>query len=65
MKGCLPQAATGAAFALMFMLIIKIWADTPIVYKSWETQECVRVDDPAREHDCGNLPDKYEMVWVK
>lgn len=49
----------------LFFLIIKLWADMPIVYKSASSDECVRVDDPAGEHDCGNLPDKYELVWVQ
>lgn len=54
-----------ALWALLFFMLIKVWADTPIVYRSASSNECVRVDDPAKEHDCGNLPDKYELVWVK
>lgn len=61
----LGTAALYALGFLGFLWAIKVWADMPIVYKSWETQQCVRVDDPAREHDCGNLPEKYDLVWVK
>lgn len=41
------------------------WAEMPLVYKSWSTQKCVKVDDPAQVHTCANLPDQYELVWVK
>lgn len=54
-----------ALWMAFLFLLVKLWADTPLVYKSASSGECVRVDDPAQEHDCGNLPDKYELVWVK
>jgi hypothetical protein len=62
------RASTAALYLLgaaMFFWMIKIWADTPVVYKSWSTQECERVEDPAGEHDCGNLPEKYDLVWTE
>lgn len=64
-NGLLASAVLWAAIAALFFLAIKMWADTPIVYKSATTNECVQVDDPAGEHDCGNLPDKYELEWVQ
>lgn len=64
-NAALPSIALWAGIMLLFMWGIKVWADTPVVYKSWRSQECVRVDDPAKEHDCGNLPDKYDLVWVE
>lgn len=48
------------------------WMDQPAVYKSWSTQKCVKVDDPAQtvkgkpaRGTCANLPASYELVWVK
>lgn len=56
--------AVAAVVALFVWGFIR-WADTPIVYKSWSTQKCIKVDDPAREYSCANLPDRYELVWTK
>lgn len=64
-NGLLASAAIWGLIALLVFLAIKLWADTPIVYKSWKTQQCVRVVDPAEEHTCDNLPDKYELEWVE
>jgi len=64
-NGLLASAAIWGLIALLVFLAIKLWADTPIVYKSWKTQQCVRVVDPAEEHTCDNLPDKYELKWVE
>lgn len=64
-NGLLASAVLWAVIALLFLFAIKTWADTPIVYKSAATNECVRVDDPAGEHECGNLPSKYDLQWVE
>ena len=37
----------------------------PTVYESWETQKCVRVDDPDGRYTCQNLPTKYNHEWIK
>lgn len=64
-NGLLASAVLWVLIAMVFLFAIKTWADMPIVYKSASTNECVEVDDPAGEHDCGNLPDKYELEWVQ
>ncbi len=46
--------ATGAA-----------WADTPIVYTSWQTKKCVSVTSWGGVYSCNNLPRKYIHKWVK
>ena len=38
--------------------------DLPLVYRSWSTQECVRVE-PTSAGTCEDLPDKYQNVWVR
>lgn len=38
----------------------------PTVYKSYQTQECVRVEQMGgTPGDCSNLPDRYHHVWVQ
>lgn len=38
----------------------------PTVYKSYLTQECVRVEQiDGTPGDCSNLPDRYHHVWVE
>lgn len=64
----------GLALALLaspLALGLKIWADQPTVYKSWKTQKCVRVEDPANiaagkaPRTCKTLPTRYDLVWVE
>jgi len=64
-NGLLASAVLWFLGAMFVLWLIKLWADTPVVYKSWKTQQCVRVVDPAEEHTCDNLPDKYELEWVE
>ena len=64
MKAILSAVAV-AAIALLFAWCITVWADMPLVYKSWSTQECVKVEDPAGKYSCDNLPGRYELVWAK
>jgi len=52
-------------------LAVKRYLDAPVVFISWETKECVRVDDPAAKaqrrpaYTCSNLPETFESVWVR
>lgn len=56
----------GVLFIRQFAAVL----DQPVVHQSWSTKECVSVEDPAAEHEgrepwtCGNLPEKYQHVWV-
>lgn len=38
---------------------------TPVVEVSYTTGQCRAVYDPARRHDCANLPRRYYRVWTK
>ena len=38
--------------------------DGPVVYRSWSTKECVKVE-PETAGTCDDLPDLYEIVWVR
>ncbi len=51
------------ASALVWFVVFQI-TETPLVYRSWSTKECVRVE-PASAGDCDNLPDRYRTIWVK
>jgi hypothetical protein len=51
-----------AAFGIFFMFLTAI--NTPTVYKSWGTFECVKVR-PVKAGSCTQLPEKYSLVWVK
>lgn len=56
----------GCLFIQQFVEVL----DRPAVHQSWSTKECVRVDDPAAEHEgrkpytCDRLPERYQRVWV-
>lgn len=41
------------------------WASLPVVYTSWSTGQCERVEDPAGKHSCEALPKRYSNVWVR
>lgn len=61
-----------SAAALMVVVLVGLllfalytWAETPVVYTSAATNECVRVVDPAGRFSCDSLPIKYDHVWVE
>lgn len=61
--GCL---LLGCLFIRQFAEVL----DRPVVHQSWSTKECVRVEDPAAEHEgrepytCERMPERYQHVWV-
>ena len=55
------------AFVLA-LLAFALWAlyfaiTLPIVYSSYESGYCVRVDDVRAVYTCENMPRKYHHVW--
>lgn len=59
------MAVGGIAFWYGVVKLL-IWAITlPIVYESYSTRECVRVDDPEGVYSCENLPPKYNHEWTE
>lgn len=57
--------ALWGTLAVLLVLAFDNAMSLPTVYKSWSTQECLRVDDPEGKHDCGNLPEQYDLVWME
>lgn len=62
----------GFAFIAAAASALVHWLDRPEVHKSWATQQCIDVKDPAAaaagrktEWSCDNLPPRYELIWVK
>jgi hypothetical protein len=49
----------GMASAIVDMLSM------PVVYESYQSRRCTRVDDPAGKYDCWHLPPRYNHVWVE
>ena len=48
----------------VFKLVV--WAITlPVVYESYSTRECVRVDDPEGVYNCENMPTKFYHEWTE
>ena len=60
---------TEILFFVLFMSVFAIamsWSlDRPIVYRSWTTKECVRVDDPFDRYSCKDQPSSALTVWVR
>lgn len=53
-------------FALMLIVgacIVIFLFNRPIVYWSVSQDKCVRITDS--NYDCNNLPDTYEIVYIK
>lgn len=61
------RLTTVAVFAVIVIAFfgVKRALDTPIVYKSASTNECVKVDSPKGDVTCEKLPDTYDLVWVR
>lgn len=61
-------APSGFVAILVGGVLWALWDYTglPTVYKSYQTQECVRVEQmDGTPGDCSNLPDRYHHVWVQ
>ena len=76
MKGGIMLRQTIQSFLLTIVfslfVVFVIWqynryTQFPTVYKSWSTQECVRVKDYlGNRYDCGYEEGKrYHTVWMK
>lgn len=61
----LTDLALVAVLAALLIFALNSWASLPVVYKSVETNRCVRVDDPSGQYGCGNLPPRYDHQWVR
>lgn len=48
-----------------FGLFLINWANTPVVYFSFPKNTCVEVISPNPDHNCENIPEKYQHEWVK
>ena len=48
---------------VLFYQVLRI-LDEPMVFRSWSTQECVKVE-PESAGTCEDLPDRYGIVWVR
>lgn len=46
-------------------LILASTLDTPIVYKSNSTGQCVAWEDKDGKHSCDTMPSTYDLVWVE
>ena len=59
-------AAVGGVVFWYMAYRLFVWAVTlPVVYESYSTGECVRVDDPAGVYSCENMPTKFYHEWVQ
>ena len=57
--------------AVMFILLVALAVqvsnrkiETPTVYQSIKTGECVSVSSPNNSFSCNSLPDQYETVRI-
>ena len=67
MKNFLEGVVTliGLSLWLLFLwFVCERFLDIPLVYKSWSTQECVKLE-PESAGTCEDLPDEYQIVWVR
>jgi hypothetical protein len=51
--------------ALGIVRVIHFAASLPVVYESYTTGHCVRVDDPTGVYNCENMPHKFHHVWTQ
>jgi len=66
MKDFLYTCLSLFIISAVFTFAILVHADTPDVYVSHSTNECVKVINYTEElFSCENMPTKYNKVWVK
>ena len=67
MRNFLESVAISIVLFLCLLALVAAvvrFLDLPLVYRSWSTQECVKVE-PERAGTCEDLPDEYQIVWVR
>ena len=42
--------------------LMKRTIDMPVVYVSWTTMECVKVEPKG---SCNDMPERYNRIWVQ
>jgi len=47
------------------LLIIINWKSTPVVYFNYPNNYCVEVVSPNPDHNCENMPEKYQHEWSR
>lgn len=55
-------------FAAFFTFLACDYLDTPVVYQSYSTRAVKGWEDRSGYHTCDNtcnLPESYNLVWVK
>ena len=55
-------------FAAFFTFLACDYLDTPVVYQSYSTRAVKGWEDRSGYHSCDNtcnLPESYDLVWVK
>lgn len=55
-------------FAAFFTFLACDYLDTPVVYQSYSTMTVKGWEDRSGYHSCDNtcnLPESYDLVWVK
>jgi len=67
MKDILYTALSIFIISVVFVFAVAVYANTPDVYVSHSTGECVEVINYTKEalYSCENMPTKYNKVWVK
>lgn len=50
---------------VLFSVILNKVTSMPVVHFSYESDECVEVRSPDKNHSCDNLPSRYHHVWVQ
>jgi hypothetical protein len=59
-------AIVGAVLFWYGVFKLFVWAITlPVVYESYSTGACVRVDDPEGVYNCENMPTKFYHEWTE
>lgn len=64
----LPHVIGFIVVIILFGFVIfafKHVLNLPTVYESYLSGYCVKVEDPASQYSCENLPTKYYHVWVE
>ena len=65
LKAVVVCAIVGAAIWALGLWALYRALTLPIVYESYSTGYCVRVDDVRGVYSCENMPRKYHHVWTE
>lgn len=66
MRGMIAFMIAGFCSMIILIFLIGWYSSLPIVYESWSTGQCVKVEVNGKDYSCRNIPvGRFIHMWVE